>query len=152
MAAEIRAACVEECEFLGDLMRRAAATLPGYSDDMLAHPEAVHILPDQVLAGQVLVAELDGSVAGFALWRPIGDLTAELQGIFVEAPLWRSGVGNDLMQAVCAAVTASGFKNLFASAVPPAVDFYRRSGFVRMGATATPLGPVLTMIKEIAGP
>jgi N-acetylglutamate synthase-like GNAT family acetyltransferase len=152
MAAEIRAARIGEEEALEQLVRRAASTIPGYREEMHAHPEAFHVSRDQIQTGRILVAEIKGEIVGLASWRPMGDLMAELDGIFVEAMLWRSGLGSDLMQAVCSAAAASGFQNLYASTVSPAVDFYRRRGFVRTGASATPLGPVLTMIKDIAQP
>ena len=43
------------------------------------------------------VAELDGVMVGFATVLPRPDGDAELDGLFVEPHLWRSGVGRALV-------------------------------------------------------
>ena len=116
---------------------------------MLAHPDSIHFSSEHISAGRTLVAEVDGSVTGFIAWLPIGDATAELEALFVEPSHWRQGVGIELLAAVSNAVTGAGFKNLHVVAAPAALDFYRRAGFVRTGATATQFGPALTMLKAI---
>lgn len=152
MAACIRAAQMADHEELDQLMRRSARSFPGVCDEVLDHPDAFRVSPVQIRAGRALVAEIDGVMAGFAVWRPIGDSMAELEGIFVDPPQQGGGTGADLLRAACEAATASGFRNLLVTAYPQAAEFYRRYGFVRTGATSTPLGPALTMMKEIMGP
>jgi GNAT superfamily N-acetyltransferase len=147
--ARVRVARMEDYAALGHLMRRASLALPDYREHLLAHPDSIHFSADHISAGRTLVAEGDGIVTGFIAWLPIGDATAELEALFVEPSHWRLGVGKELLAAASEAVTGAGFKNLYVVAPPAALDFYRRCGFVRTGATATQFGPALTMLKEI---
>ena len=151
MTARIRAARMEDYEALDQLMRRSARTFPGFSDDQHVKPGAFLVSRKTIGAGRVLVAETDEGIAGFAMWLPIGDATAHMEGLYIDPNLWRGGLGRELLQAVSDAVKTSGLKNVFVIALADSVEFYRRFGFVRTGATATPLGPAVTMIKEVAG-
>lgn len=148
-AVRVRVACKEEYAALDQLMRRASLALPAYREQLLAYPDSIHFSADHVSSGRTLVAEVNGILVGFVVWLPIGEATAELEGLFVDPDHWRSGVGSELFGAASEAVTKAGFKNLYVIAPPTALDFYRRCGFVRTGATATQFGPALTMLKEI---
>jgi GNAT superfamily N-acetyltransferase len=143
---------LDDYDALDQLRRRAARTFEGFCDELHALPGAFFVSRDYLEAGRVLVAESDDGIAGFAMWLPIGEATAHMEGLFVDPPLWRSGLGKELIQAICDAVKASGFRNLSVIAVGDSPNFYRRYGFVRTGATPTPLGPALTMMKEVAEP
>src|SRR5207248_10488336 len=90
----IRVAQPEERETLEELQGRASLALPEYRAQLEAHPDAIHLPPAQVANGQVLVAELDGRIAGFA--AVVG---GELDGLFVEPELWRRGIGAALVEA-----------------------------------------------------
>src|SRR4051794_18240517 len=92
-ALTIRVAQPEEREALEELQRRASLALPDYRALLEAHPVAIHLPPAQIANEQVLVAELDGRVAGFA--AVVG---GELDGLFVEPDLWRRGGGPALVE------------------------------------------------------
>jgi len=62
----IRPAGVSEREYLEALQTRASLSNPRDREALLAHPDAIELPVSQIEAGQVLVAEQDGTVAGFA--------------------------------------------------------------------------------------
>ena len=65
----IRAACAYERDELEDLQRRASLALPEYRAVLEAHPDAIDLPAEQIENGEVLVAEIDGRMAGFAALR-----------------------------------------------------------------------------------
>ena len=75
----LRLARPEEHDALEELQRRASLELPEYRDQLLDNPDAIYLPEGQIANGQVIVAELDGEVAGFA--AVVG---GELDGLFVE--------------------------------------------------------------------
>ncbi|MFL6802328.1 MAG: hypothetical protein ACJ8EQ_11270, partial [Sphingomicrobium sp.] len=66
MTLMLRLAEPEEHGDLEELQRRASLELPEYRDQLLANPDAIHLPPAQIANGQVIVAEFDGTIAGFA--------------------------------------------------------------------------------------
>ena len=137
----IRLAKPDEREELEELQRRASLALPDYREQLLSHPDAIHLPPAQVANGQVLVAELDGRVAGFA--AVVG---GELDGLFVEPDLWRRGIGAALVDAATHQARRKGLA-LTVIANPNARDFYESCGFSLEGETQTRFGPALRMSR-----
>ena len=137
----IRLAEPDEREELEELQRRASLALPDYREQLLAHPEAIHLPPAQVANGQVLVAELEGCVAGFAAL-----VGGELDGLFVEPELWRRGIGAALVDAATHRARRKGLA-LTVIANPTARDFYESCGFSLEGETQTRFGPALRMSR-----
>ena len=137
----IRLAKPDEREELEELQRRASLALPDYRKQLLSHPDAIHLPPAQVANGQVLVAELDGRVAGFA--AVVG---GELDGLFVEPDLWRRGIGAALVDAATHQARRKGLA-LTVIANPNARDFYESCGFSLDGETQTRFGPALRMSR-----
>ena len=93
-ALRIRLAQAGERQQLEDLQRRASLALPDYREQLTAHPDAIGLPSEQIELGQVIVAELDGRMAGFA-----AVVENELDGLFVEPDLWRHGIGSALIEA-----------------------------------------------------
>lgn len=137
----IRLAEPDEREELEELQRRASLALPDYREQLLAHPDAIHLPPAQVANGQVLVAELDGRVAGFA--AVVG---GELDGLFVEPDLWRLGIGGALVAEATLVARRKGLA-LTVIANPSAREFYERCGFSLEGEAQTRFGPALRMSR-----
>lgn len=137
----IRLAEPDEREELEELQRRASLALADYRDQLLAHPDAIHLPPAQVANGQVLVAELDGRVAGFA--AVVG---GELDGLFVEPELWRRGIGAALVDAATHEARHKGLA-LTVIANPNARDFYESRGFSLEGEVQTRFGPAFRMSR-----
>ncbi len=65
-----------------------------YRDQLMEHPDAIHLPPSQIANGQVIVAELEGKIAGFA-----AIVGGELDGLFVEPDLWGGGSAGRLSDA-----------------------------------------------------
>ena len=137
----LRPARPEECEELEELQRRASLELLDYREQLLAHPDAIHLPPAQIANGQVIVAELDGAVAGFA--AVVG---GDLDGLFVEPDLWGLGIGRALVDAATLKARDRGLA-LTVVANPAARKFYESCGFSVEGDEQTRFGPALRMSK-----
>jgi GNAT superfamily N-acetyltransferase len=137
----LRLARPEEHEELEELQRRASLELPEYREQLLASPDAIHLPPGQIANGQVIVAELNRAIAGFA--AVVG---GELDGLFVEPELWGQGIGRALADAATHEARRRGLAlNVIAN--PRARDFYERCGFSVEGETQTRFGPALRMSR-----
>jgi GNAT superfamily N-acetyltransferase len=137
----IRLAQADEREELEALQRRASLALTEYREQLEANPDAIHLPPAQVANGQVLVAELDGRLVGFAAL-----VGGELDGLFVEPDLWRRGIGAALLNEATHEARRKGLA-LTVIANPSARDFYKRCGFSLEGEAQTRFGPALKMSK-----
>jgi GNAT superfamily N-acetyltransferase len=87
----------DEREVFEGLQRRASLASVGDRDALLANPDAIHLPPEQIEAHQVFVAERGALIVGFAavLTRCEGDV--DLDGLFVDPELWRTGLGKALV-------------------------------------------------------
>ena len=137
----LRIAEPHEHDELEDLQRRASLELPEYRDQLLDNPEAIHLPLAQLANGQVIVAEVDGEIAGFAAL-----VAGELDGLFVEPDLWGLGIGKALVDAATHEARRKGF-TLSVIANPRARGFYERCGFSVEGDEQTRFGPALRMTK-----
>ena len=137
----LRIAEPHEHDELEDLQRRASLELPEYRDQLLDNPEAIHLPLAQLANGQVIVAEVDGEIAGFAAL-----VAGELDGLFVEPDLWGLGIGKALVDAATHEARRKGF-TLSVIANPRARGFYERCGFSVEGEEQTRFGPALRMTK-----
>ena len=142
----IRPALPKERLELEALQRRASMALGTYSEQLEAHPDAIDLPREQLERGEVLVAELDGLMAGFA--AIIADEgKAELDGLFVEPDLWRQGIGAALVEAAVHEARRKGLTLVTVVANPAARRFYERCGFAVEGETETRFGPALRMSR-----
>jgi len=141
----IRPAQVAELAELEALQRRASLANPGDREAVLAHPDAIEIPVAQLENGWGFVAERDGRVAGFAIVVPREDGDVDLDGLFVEPTLWRSGTGRALVRQCARFAHDSGAGSLRVEANPHAEDFYLRCGFEETGRGTTRFGPSLLM-------
>ena len=137
----LRLAEPHEREELEDLQRRASLELPEYREQLIENPDAIHLPLSQVANGQVIVAELDGEIAGFA--AVVG---GELDGLFVEPDLWGLGIGKTLVDAATHEARRKGF-TLSVIANPRAQKFYERCGFATEGEVQTRFGRGIRMSK-----
>lgn len=140
-ALRIRLAQAGERQQLEDLQRRASLALPDYREQLTAHPDAIGLPSEQIELGQVIVAELDGRMAGFA-----AVVENELDGLFVEPDLWRHGIGSALIEAATHQARRDGLA-LRVIASPTAREFYESCGFSVEGEAATRFGPALRMSR-----
>ena len=137
----LRLARPEEHEELEELQRRASLELPEYREQLLANPYAIHLPPAQIANGQVIVAEVNGEIVGFA--AVVG---GELDGLFVEPDLWGGGIGRVLVDAATHEARNRGL-SLKVIATPRARRFYENCGFSVEGDEQTRFGPALRMTK-----
>ena len=137
----IRPALLEERDALEELQRRASTALPDYREQLEANPDAIHLPAGQIERGNVMVAELDGRVAGFAtLDGP------ELDGLFVDPKLW-SGIGRALVEEAVHEARRRGLSLVTVVANPTALGFYEKCGFTVEGEEQTRFGPGLRMSR-----
>lgn len=137
----LRLARRSEHQQLEVLQRRASVELPEYRDQLIANPDAIHLPPAQIANGQVIVAEWNGEIAGFA--AVVG---GELDGLFVEPDLWGLGIGKALADAATHRARQKGLA-LRVTANPRARGFYERCGFTVEGETQTRFGSALRMSR-----
>ena len=137
----LRLAEPEELEELEQLMARASLELPDYREALMANPDAIHVPPAQIANGQVIVADMDGVVVGFA-----AVVSGELDGLFVDPDLWGHGIGRALVDAATHEARKRGLA-LKVIANPSARRFYESCGFTIEGDEQTRFGPALRMTK-----
>jgi len=141
----IRPAGTGEQKALEALQLRASLNNPGDRDAVLAHPDAIVLPLEQLDAGQVFIAERNGTMAGFAVVLPREDGQIELDGLFVEPSLWKGGIGRALVDHCAAYARNVGAIALHVIGNPHALGFYTACGFESIGVTETRFGPGLLM-------
>ena len=97
----IRHAEAGEQSALEALQWRASLANEGDREALLAHPDAIQVPLEQIEAKQIFVAILRNSIIGFAAILDRNDGEIELDGLFVEPDIWKSGTGRSLI-ARCA--------------------------------------------------
>jgi GNAT superfamily N-acetyltransferase len=128
--AEIRPAVPADADALFHLLRQFAVS---YAPERSAFDRHLPLLLNDD-AAQLLVAECDGAVSGYALAFRLRTLYAngpimELQELMVDPALRRRGIGRKLVEAVVERAWAAGCAEV---TVPTrrAAEYYRRLGFV----------------------
>lgn len=146
----IRLARPADLADLEALQRRASLANPGDREAILAHPDAIMIPPRQISDGQVFVAEDASSVLGFSAVLDRDDGQTELDGLFVEPTLWRSGVGRALVERAKEYAVLHAASWLHVIGNPHAEGFYLACGFEAYGSFETQFGPGLLMRSPLS--
>ncbi len=146
----IRPAVAAEQKALESVQRRASLNNSGDREILLANPDAIELPLTQITAGGVFVAELTGSIKGFAAILPREDGDAELDALFVEPLVWRQGVGGGLVEHCVAAAAALGAASLHVVGNPHAEAFYTACGFSVVGSRQTRFGIGLLMKRGVS--
>jgi GNAT superfamily N-acetyltransferase len=149
MNLRIRDATVRDIPSLEALQMRASLVAPDYREQLLAHPEVIHLPIDDVAAHATRVATLDGRIAGFSVVLPVAGESCELDGLFVEPDQIRHGIGRELVMEAARRLQAQGVRYIDVLANPTALGFYTRLGFVRGDDVPTPFGPAYRMRMDI---
>jgi GNAT superfamily N-acetyltransferase len=145
----IRPARHAERSSLESLQWRASLSNPGDREALLAHPDAIALPIEQITNGDVFVAERNGVTVGFATVLPRPDGHAELDALFVEPSLWRSGIGRMLVEHCVAVARERSSRILHVVGNPHAEGFYVACGFRTSGSVDTRFGPGLAMQREL---
>jgi GNAT superfamily N-acetyltransferase len=142
----IRPARSEERAELEDLQRRASLEVEEDREHLLAHPEEISLPAERIERGEVLVGEIDGAIAGFAVLIE-KDGMAELDGLFVDPPQWKRGLGRALVDSAVHQARRRGLTMITLVANPAARGFYEKCGFSVEGEVETRFGPALRMSR-----
>jgi len=145
----IRTAQISDQKALEALQWRASLNNPGDREALLANPDAIELPLEQIEGGKVFIAEVAGSIKGFAAILPRPDGNSELDALFVEPELWRQGIGRQLVEYCCSAARASGAMELHVVGNPHAQGFYESSGFKNMGTKKMRFGVGLLMKRVL---
>jgi GNAT superfamily N-acetyltransferase len=137
----IRMARIEERAALEELQRRSSLANESDRAELLAHPDAIALPAGCIERGEVLVAEVEGRVAGFAAL-----VGGELDGLFIEPELWRQGIGKALVEAAVHEARRRGL-SVAVTANSAAAAFYEKCGFAVEGEAQTRFGPALRMSR-----
>jgi GNAT superfamily N-acetyltransferase len=111
--------------------------------------DVISLTENAIEQRRVRVATDGGELAGFAEWVVVSDHEWELEGLFVEPPFMRRGIGGRLVRDVFELARAAGVARVGLIAEPHAVAFYERRGFVREREVATRFGPALRMAASL---
>jgi GNAT superfamily N-acetyltransferase len=127
MSCMLRAPTVDELPALSALCLRSKAVW-GYDAEFIeACRRELAILPGDLEATSIIVAEDEGQIVGVAQFR-MNASEAELLKLFVEPAALRGGVGQKLFLWAAEQATTQGADRMVIEADPDAVPFYRRMG------------------------
>ena len=145
----VRPAVASEQKELEALQWRASLNNPGDRDALLAHPDAIELPLEQIRGGGVFVAEVAGSMMGFAAILPRNNGDFDLDALFVEPSAWRQGIGRALIEHCAAAARTAGAESLHVVGNPHAEGFYSSCGFEMLGTKQMRFGVGLLMKRVL---
>jgi GNAT superfamily N-acetyltransferase len=138
----LRPARVDEAEALSALTRRSKQS-HGYSDEFMTRFMNIGdmvITPESISRNPVMVAEVDGRVAGFAHLKPLDHPDAVcLEDLFIEPDAQGKGVGRVLFDWALATAAERGYDWLEWESDPNAAGFYEKMGGEKIGETKSTL-------------
>jgi GNAT superfamily N-acetyltransferase len=144
-----RLALPAERSALEELQRRASLMWEEDREALLANPDAIELPLEQITDGRTVVAESADGLLGFAVVLRREDGDAELDGLFVDPPHWRKGIGRMLVEQAERIAARDGAANLWVIANTRALDFYGACGFVTVGEAQTRFRPAPRMRRAI---
>lgn len=149
MGTIIRKARADERLALIALQRRASLVWEDVRQILLDRPELIDLDPRMIARGQVFIGEADNTVAGFATIIPHDDCM-ELEGLFVDPPFWRRGIGSALVDHIAMIAREHGAQRLHVIANAEVEAFYHAAGFTQTGTHQTLFGPIaLVMVRQL---
>lgn len=102
----------------------------GFAAELAALP--VSYVPPQ---GALLIAHIDGGVAGCVGLRPLDSRTGEMKRLYVRSAYRSLGLGRHLVEAVIHAACQAGYSELRLDTLPSMVSaqaLYHRLGFIEI--------------------
>ncbi len=144
----VRPARAEDEAALGALKLRSSLAWGDHVEELRALPEARQVPLAHM--PHVIVAELDGTIVGFATVLAGKDGgEAELEDLFVAPERWRTGVGSALLAEAERRARDGGARVLHVVAGERARPFYETSGFRFAGTVATAFEPAAELRKPL---
>ena len=128
----LRPARPDEAAALTELCLRSKAVWGYDAAFMQACRGELAVTPAAITSSRVQVAEIDGRLAGVAEVKSEGQI-AQLEKLFVEPAMLRTGTGRKLLDWAKATARAAGATTMLIEADPDAAPFYRRMGAVDDG-------------------
>lgn len=141
----IRPTLASEHHSLEALHWRASLANEGDREALLAQHDAIELPLQQIIQGEVFVAERANMIVGFFNMVPREDGDIELDGLFVEPSYWRQGIGQLLVEYSARKAKKMGAKFLHVIGNPHAEQFYIACGFEMLGSQQMQLGIGLLM-------
>jgi ribosomal protein S18 acetylase RimI-like enzyme len=141
----VRAATHEDVAAVADAIGELLFELGGEAPSVEAMGEVVRTLIDDPAVGAVLVAELDGALAGVlaASWQTAVHVPGRygvIQDLWVDPSLRSRAIGRELVAALCAIARESGMGRIEVglpqegfAALAATRAFYLRNGFTALG-------------------
>jgi GNAT superfamily N-acetyltransferase len=145
----IRKAARGDQRGLEDVQRAASLAYEEYRAALLAHPDAIAVPVEQIDAGDVVLAERDVAIVGFAAIVVRADGDTDLDAIFVLPELWKQGIGRVLLDEIENVARARGARTMHVVANPNALSFYVACGYRVSGEAQTRFGPAQTYSKQL---
>ena len=145
----LRPARPDERVMLEDIQRRASLVSETWRASLLAHPDAITLDEADITDGSVIVAESDGTLAGFAVVLRRAPSACDLDGLFVEPERWRRGIGRALVRQAERLAACRGAADMTVTAGHEAQTFYEVLGFVATAEVQTRFGPAIAMRKRL---
>lgn len=128
----IRPAAASEAALISSLAIRSKAHW-GYGEDrMRVFRDELTLTPDEVVAGDAHVAEVEGVVRGFYTLTRIAAETVELEHLFVDPDVLRGGLGRTLLEHAVDRARGRGFSRMTVQSDPNAEGFYAAAGFRKL--------------------
>lgn len=141
---DIRPASPEDAPRLSALAMRSKAHWGYDAEFMEACRASLTVDPAHCDGSSLLVAEIDGELAGFArVTGSPGD--GELSDLWIDPDAMGRGVGRALFKAITKRASLLGFRRLLIDADPNAEAFYLHMGAVRIGETPSTAIPGRTL-------
>ena len=132
MTVAIRPALTSEIEAVREIERASASRFLGLMDALAAdEPSPAVVLAARIEAGGLLVADAEGELAAFVMFRPVGT-SLYVEQIDVLPAFERRRIGAALIDAVAERARLQGLAGLLLSTfrdVPWNAPYYRRLGF-----------------------
>lgn len=148
-AALIRVAEATEQTALEALQRLASLANPQDRAALLANPDAIEVPIEQLIHGQVFVAEMAGVMVGFGSVIPRDDGGAQLDALFVLPSMWRRGIGRQLLDYAVETARRQPSRLMHVIGNPHAEGFYAACGFQTVGHEKTRFGTGIVMQRRV---
>ena len=137
---KIRPAGIDEIQYLSDLCLRSKAHW-GYDTAFIeACRVPLTLRAKDVETSLVMVAEVDGSIAGLVQLRVEGE-DGELEKLFIEPGFIGQGIGDALLRYALDAARQAGAQRIGLDADPFAEPFYRKYDARKVGDSMSEVDP-----------